>query len=278
MSKDPAVLFYTSDFLTGTAFFTDAQRGQYIRLLCEQHQIGHIPPEHMLEICKTADSPVIKKFTTDENGFFFNTRMEEEIEKRRQFSEYQSKKAKKRWEDREPSDAPALPRHMPEGMPEACIRIENENININDSVITDKGESAERGKRQEPEKPKIKKTDFIDRIIEQFVEASGGEYEIVNRGKEREATGKLLHIYKQRHPESDSEATIKDLRAYFERCLKIEDPWLREWMSIPIIISKFNQINRILKNGKSKGTGVTDAELARLMARKHGIDAPATGR
>ena len=32
MSKDPAVLFYTSDFLTGTMTMNDSQVGQYIRL------------------------------------------------------------------------------------------------------------------------------------------------------------------------------------------------------------------------------------------------------
>jgi len=31
--KDPAVLFYTQDFLTGTFTMTDEQVGKYIRLL-----------------------------------------------------------------------------------------------------------------------------------------------------------------------------------------------------------------------------------------------------
>lgn len=87
MSKDPAVLFYTSDFLSGTAFFTDEQRGQYIRLLCEQHQNGHIPDEHMIEICKSYDNPVMKKFIKDSGGLFFNERMEKEILRRQSYSE-----------------------------------------------------------------------------------------------------------------------------------------------------------------------------------------------
>ena len=85
MSKDPAVLFYTSDFLTGTAFFTDEQRGQYIRLLCEQHQNGHIPENHMLTICLSLGSPVVKKFVRDAAGNFYNERMETEIQKRANF-------------------------------------------------------------------------------------------------------------------------------------------------------------------------------------------------
>jgi len=86
MSKDPAVLFYTSDFLSGTSFFTDEQRGQYIRLLCEQHQNGHIPEEHMINICKSYDSPVMRKFIKDPDGLFYNERMEKEVLRRRNYS------------------------------------------------------------------------------------------------------------------------------------------------------------------------------------------------
>lgn len=87
MSKDPAILFYTADFLTGTAFFNDEQRGQYIKLLCEQHQNGHIPEAHMINICKSYDNPVIKKFTKDMQGDFFNERMEREVNRRQSYSE-----------------------------------------------------------------------------------------------------------------------------------------------------------------------------------------------
>ena len=42
MAKDPAFLFYTGDFATGTQFLTDDQMGKYIRLLMAQHQHGHL--------------------------------------------------------------------------------------------------------------------------------------------------------------------------------------------------------------------------------------------
>ena len=90
MGKDPAVLFYTSDFLTGTAFLSMEQRGQYITLLCEQHQNGHIPKNHMISICYSIDSPVIKKFVVDDNGLYYNIRMEEEKIKRVKFCESRS--------------------------------------------------------------------------------------------------------------------------------------------------------------------------------------------
>ena len=82
MAKDPAVLFYTSDFLSGVSFLSMEQRGQYITLLCEQHQNGHIPKHHMVETCGSFDSPVFLKFKIDENGYYYNVRMDEEKEKR----------------------------------------------------------------------------------------------------------------------------------------------------------------------------------------------------
>ena len=58
MSKDPAFLFYSSDFLTGTMFLSDEQVGKFIRLLCVQHQKGRLSEKHMLSICKAYDSDI----------------------------------------------------------------------------------------------------------------------------------------------------------------------------------------------------------------------------
>ena len=63
--KDPAVLFYTADFLIGVSDLTDEECGKYIKLLCLQHQKGHLSEkqiclffsltyeEHMKNICST---------------------------------------------------------------------------------------------------------------------------------------------------------------------------------------------------------------------------------
>jgi len=87
MAKDPAVLFYTSDFLTGTMLMSDEETGQYIKLLCLQHQRGRLTENHMLSICKAKDNEVFSKFTRDENGLYYNDRMEEESIKRKNFTE-----------------------------------------------------------------------------------------------------------------------------------------------------------------------------------------------
>jgi len=91
MAKDPAFLFYTGDFSTGTQFFTDEQVGKYLRLLMAQHQHGHLHEKQVIIICKTHDNEVLSKFIKDENGLFYNERLEIEILKRKAFSASRSK-------------------------------------------------------------------------------------------------------------------------------------------------------------------------------------------
>lgn len=100
MAKDPAVLFYTSDFLTGTSFFTMEQKGQYITLLCQQHQLYSIPKNHMINICRSLDSPVIKKFVKDNDGNYYNKRMRDEAEKRKKYCESRSNNKSGRKKDK----------------------------------------------------------------------------------------------------------------------------------------------------------------------------------
>lgn len=85
--KDPAFLFYSDNFQSGTQFFTDEQVGKYIRLLCAQHLHGHLHEKHMLFICKTKDIDIWEKFTIDDEGKYYNERLELEITKRKKFSE-----------------------------------------------------------------------------------------------------------------------------------------------------------------------------------------------
>lgn len=84
--KDPAFLFYSNDFLTGTYLMTDEQTGKYIRLLCLQHQKGHLQEKDMINICKTNDNDIFDKFTIDADGLYYNERLEFEIEKRSKYT------------------------------------------------------------------------------------------------------------------------------------------------------------------------------------------------
>jgi len=91
MAKDPAFLFYTNDFLSGVQFFSNEEIGIYMRLLCAQHQHGRLSEKQVLFICSSFDCEVLKKFAKDDDGFYYNIRLEDEINKRKSFSESRAK-------------------------------------------------------------------------------------------------------------------------------------------------------------------------------------------
>ncbi len=96
MSKDPAFLFYSSDFLTGTLLMSMEQKGKFITLLCIQHQKGHMSERDMLQICGTYDEDIFDKFQKDSDGKFFNERLKQEIDKRKSYSESRRNNRKKK--------------------------------------------------------------------------------------------------------------------------------------------------------------------------------------
>jgi hypothetical protein len=108
MSKDPAVLFYTSDFLSGTFTMTNEQVGKYIRLLCLQHQKGKLSEKDMLSICSAYDVDIWDKFKI-EDGAFINERMYNEAIRRQKFSESRRNNAKSPKND---STSKAYAKHM----------------------------------------------------------------------------------------------------------------------------------------------------------------------
>ena len=126
VNKDPAFLFYSSDFLTGTMFMSDTQIGKYIKILCTQHQKGHLSEKDMLKICKRYDKDIFEKFVKDEDGKYYNIRLEKEITKRREYSKSRSDNRKNKISFE--NICFSYVKHMEN---------ENENININDiSYIT----------------------------------------------------------------------------------------------------------------------------------------------
>lgn len=85
-NNDPAFLFYSSDFLNGVADLTMEERGQYITMMCLQHQKGALS-EKTIRLCLGSVSvDVLSKFVQDENGCYYNERLREEINKRRMYS------------------------------------------------------------------------------------------------------------------------------------------------------------------------------------------------
>lgn len=99
MAKDPAFLFYPSDFLTGTMFMNNEQIGIYIKLLCSQHQHGGIIDKISFNSLVGENIIVKSKFIESENGFY-NERLTLEMEKRNKKSNNMSETAKEVWKNR----------------------------------------------------------------------------------------------------------------------------------------------------------------------------------
>jgi len=143
------------------------------------------------------------------------------------------------------------------------LTIQNDYISLLNGLLKLNG--IEREIESESEKPN-KSADFIDQIIALFV-CIHGEYEIINRGKERAAASKILQIYKKKCPDANSQQILEGMRKYFEICVDIPDTWMQQNMSLPLIASKFNEINNILKNGTKRnskapdGSGVGDVVI-----------------
>jgi uncharacterized protein YdaU (DUF1376 family) len=99
MAKDPAFLFYPSDFLTGTMFMNNEQIGIYIRLLCSQHQHGGIIDKLSFNSMVGENNLLKSKFIETETGFY-NERLTIEMDKRNKKSNNMSEVAKEVWKKR----------------------------------------------------------------------------------------------------------------------------------------------------------------------------------
>lgn len=101
-TKDPAFLFYTSDFYLGTEEMTFEHLGMYLKLLMKQHLKGWISEQNFFaffgctkdapnlhQIC-TKFAPVISKFTKKNTGkaiYYYNVRLDFEIKRRAEYAE-----------------------------------------------------------------------------------------------------------------------------------------------------------------------------------------------
>jgi len=120
MSKDPAFLFYTSDFLTGTMFMDFEQKGAYITIMCLQKEHKHLTEE---EICKIMPvklwESIKNKFQKDNANKYYNKRLEIEIKKRNDYTDSRRKNRN--------NSKLTIESYVP--------RMEDVNINVNINVI-----------------------------------------------------------------------------------------------------------------------------------------------
>jgi len=133
MAKDAAFLFYSSDFLDGVADLTMEERGQFITLLCLQHQKGTLTDKTIRLCLGSVSVDVLSKFTKDKDGNFYNERLMDEIEKRIQFTESRRNNGSKGGRPKNNTKPLGLPK---DNLMEDVNENENEDIIINKSKCT----------------------------------------------------------------------------------------------------------------------------------------------
>ncbi len=99
--KDPAFLMYPQKFISETMFLTMEERGIYITLLCAQHQHGHLTREMFYKVCDGVEyDNIILLFKHDDKGNFYNEFLENEMERRQNYSKRQAELANRRWNNK----------------------------------------------------------------------------------------------------------------------------------------------------------------------------------
>lgn len=101
MAKDPAMLWYWSDWHSGTSIMSRFFKGCYMDILHAQFNNGPLSLEE-IKVCLGSDFgtswPAIqKKFKQTTEGLFFNERLEHEKEKRKEFSKSRRENINKRY-------------------------------------------------------------------------------------------------------------------------------------------------------------------------------------
>lgn len=132
-NSTPAVLLYPQDFLTGCAEMTMAERGAYITLLCYQNAHGHMSKTYIDRVCPECPEYVLEKFEVDEDGKYYNKRMEDEIKRRVKYSESRRKNAER--------TSKTYDEHMLFSQDPYAQHIETETETVKETVIDNKKEA-----------------------------------------------------------------------------------------------------------------------------------------
>ena len=132
MAKDPAFLFYPGDYVSGTMGMTFEEKGAYMDLLMLQFNRGHMNTHMIQHTIGHLWEQVKSKFIQDEEGLWYNVRLDFEKEKRKTFTESRRNNIKPK---EKPKNEPSYETHMDSHM---TPHMENENENINKDININK--------------------------------------------------------------------------------------------------------------------------------------------
>jgi uncharacterized protein YdaU (DUF1376 family) len=236
MSNDPAFLFYTGDFTTGTQFFTDEQVGIYIRLLMAQHQHGHLSDKQVKMICRTHDEDVMLKFEKDSDGKFFNKRLEDEIFKRKKYSLSRSENKKGKTKDML-IISKSYDNHM-----------ENENENENKDINKDKSKI----KNLNGISYEISKLSLVLQSEDSWLESIARKYKCTFEFARNKILDFIIHLEAQ----GEEAKTLQDAKSHY-------DNWFRIQKDLKLK-TKNNGTNR------KAGSPIPQDELLQAVAKAYG--------
>ena len=87
MAKDPAFLFYPNDYIGGTMGMTFEEKGAYIEILMLQFNRGHMTSHMIGQLVGQLWESIKCKFVQDEQGLWYNIRLDHEKDKRMSFTQ-----------------------------------------------------------------------------------------------------------------------------------------------------------------------------------------------
>lgn len=222
MAKDPAILFYTGDFLNGCTDLTLEERGQYITLLCLQHQKGHLSEKTIRLSVGSVSVDVLKKFIQDKEGNYYNERMEEEIEKRQHFLDTRYFNGKK-------GGRPTKPNRKPNNKPTDNLP-ENDNRNDYENILN---KVIEKNKIQLPdkfdqliiewlryksEKGQSYKETGLKKLIEVFLRDSNSDYNIARGMLDYSMSKNYAGLFKEKSNGPNSQNNTRSIK-------RVNDLW-----------------------------------------------------
>lgn len=157
MAKDPAFLFYYQDWLIGTYFMKRREKGAYMDLLCYQADKGRLTLDDIKEILNgdfDCWDKIKDKFVED-NGLFYNKRLDLEKTKRANFTDSRRKNVEKRYSKSTYVDT-------------SVVHMENENRDINKDIIKEEDIISKIWIKTWSRSPKIPEIEETDKLIKKF--------------------------------------------------------------------------------------------------------------
>jgi len=113
---------------------------------------------------------------------------------------------------------------------------------------------------------------LAEKIFDLFIDVHGNYFVLDTQQRESElaAAQTLIDLFEKTTPGLTEAQTLEHFRQYFaNKCINTPDKWLREKMSLPIIVKYFNRINSAAEN---PGGGATNQQIASIIAKNFGSD------